>query len=80
MDCLPFAVQGALECPRHLGLVRAACIDLVVLMSGTVCITVSDREALPVDDRHKWSFPLSCSERASAAISIWNWDCTETTL
>ena len=31
--CLPFAVQGALEYPRHLDLVRAACIDLVVLMS-----------------------------------------------
>ena len=33
LGCLPFAVQGALEYPRHLGLASAACIDLVVLMS-----------------------------------------------
>ena len=31
--CLPFAVQGALKYPRHLDLVSAADIDLVVLMS-----------------------------------------------
>ena len=40
---------------------------------------MSDRGAVPVDDRHKWTFPLSRSERASAAISIWNWDGSETT-
>ena len=33
LDCLPFAVQGALEYPRHLDLVSAAYIDLEVLIS-----------------------------------------------